>query len=91
MIVPIELELYTSIRVHIGVKAWDSGVKLEETLRAFNDVVRSGKVRYIGLSNVTGARSCRRLSTTISSWASTSVSRCRSVSYLSHMKLYVYL
>jgi len=36
--------------------AWDSGVKLEETLRTFNDVVRSGKVRYIGISNVTGAQ-----------------------------------
>jgi aryl-alcohol dehydrogenase-like predicted oxidoreductase len=36
--------------------AWDSGVKLEETLRAFNDLVRSGKVRYIGLSNMTGAQ-----------------------------------
>jgi aryl-alcohol dehydrogenase-like predicted oxidoreductase len=35
---------------------WDSGVKLEETLRAFNDVVRSGKVRYVGFSNVTGAQ-----------------------------------
>jgi aryl-alcohol dehydrogenase-like predicted oxidoreductase len=35
---------------------WDAGVELEETLRAFNDVVRSGKVRYIGISNVTGAQ-----------------------------------
>jgi len=31
-------------------------VKLEETLRTFNDVVRSGKVRYVGISNVTGAQ-----------------------------------
>jgi aryl-alcohol dehydrogenase-like predicted oxidoreductase len=35
---------------------WDSGVKLEETLRTFNDVVRSGKVRYVGVSNVRGAQ-----------------------------------
>jgi len=35
---------------------WDSGVRLEETLRTFNDVVRSGKVRYVGISNVTGAQ-----------------------------------
>jgi len=34
---------------------YDKGVKLEETLRAFNDLVRSGKVRYIGLSNFTGS------------------------------------
>ena len=31
-------------------------MKLEETLRAFDDVVRSGKVRYVGVSNVTGAQ-----------------------------------
>jgi len=36
--------------------AWDYGVKLEETLRTYNDVVRSGKVRYIGFCNVTGAQ-----------------------------------
>jgi len=35
---------------------WDSGVKLEETLRTFDDIVRSGKVRYIGVSNVTGSQ-----------------------------------
>lgn len=29
----------------------DSSVPLEETLRAFDDLVRSGKVRYVGLSN----------------------------------------
>jgi len=34
---------------------YDKGVKLEETLRAFNDLVRSGKVRYVGLSNFTGS------------------------------------
>jgi len=33
---------------------WDAGTKLEETLRAFNDLVRCGKVRYLGVSNVTG-------------------------------------
>jgi aryl-alcohol dehydrogenase-like predicted oxidoreductase len=30
---------------------WDSITPLEETLRAMDDVVRQGKVRYIGLSN----------------------------------------
>jgi aryl-alcohol dehydrogenase-like predicted oxidoreductase len=30
---------------------WDSVTPLEETLRALDDLVRSGKVRYIGLSN----------------------------------------
>jgi len=35
---------------------WDAGVKIEETLRAFNDLVRAGKVRYLGLSNLSGAQ-----------------------------------
>jgi len=35
---------------------WDRAVKLEETLRTFNDVVRSGKVRYVGFSNLSGAQ-----------------------------------
>lgn len=30
---------------------WDSNTPLEETLRAMDDLVRSGKVRYIGFSN----------------------------------------
>lgn len=33
---------------------WDQGTAVEETLRAFDDLVRQGKVRYIGLSNFTG-------------------------------------
>ncbi|HUX12873.1 MAG TPA: aldo/keto reductase [Spirochaetia bacterium] len=33
------------------VHSWDSDTPLEETLRALDDVVRQGKVRYIGLSN----------------------------------------
>jgi aryl-alcohol dehydrogenase-like predicted oxidoreductase len=33
------------------VHGWDSLTPLEETLRALDDLVRSGKVRYIGLSN----------------------------------------
>lgn len=30
---------------------WDSNTPLEETLRAMDDLVRQGKVRYIGMSN----------------------------------------
>ena len=33
---------------------WDKGTPIEETLSALNDLVRMGKVRYIGASNVTG-------------------------------------
>jgi aryl-alcohol dehydrogenase-like predicted oxidoreductase len=34
------------------VHGWDSNTPLEETLRTLNDIVRQGKVRYIGLSNL---------------------------------------
>ena len=34
--------------------AWDPAVPLEETLSAVADAVRSGKVRYVGVSNYTG-------------------------------------
>jgi aryl-alcohol dehydrogenase-like predicted oxidoreductase len=33
------------------VHGWDSNTPLEETLRTLDDLVRRGKVRYIGLSN----------------------------------------
>jgi len=36
------------------VHAWDSETPLEQTLRALNDLVRCGKVRYIGCSNFLG-------------------------------------
>jgi len=34
------------------VHGWDSNTPLEETLRTLDDVVRHGKARYIGLSNL---------------------------------------
>jgi aryl-alcohol dehydrogenase-like predicted oxidoreductase len=34
--------------------AWDVAVPLEETMSAVADAVRSGKVRYVGVSNYTG-------------------------------------
>ncbi|XP_066272690.1 1-deoxyxylulose-5-phosphate synthase YajO-like [Branchiostoma lanceolatum] len=36
------------------IHLWDEAVPLEETLSALNDLVRAGKVRYLGASNVTG-------------------------------------
>ncbi|XP_052762700.1 1-deoxyxylulose-5-phosphate synthase YajO-like [Mya arenaria] len=33
---------------------WDSGTPLEETLTTFEDLVRAGKIRYYGFSNVCG-------------------------------------
>ena len=36
------------------VHCWDPGTPLKETLSTLNDLVRSGKVRYIGVSNFAG-------------------------------------
>ncbi len=36
------------------VHAWDALTPLEETLSALTDLVRAGKVRYVGVSNFTG-------------------------------------
>lgn len=46
---------------------WDDGTPIEETLRALHDLVCSGKIRYVGVSNVTGwqfqkiIETCRRM------------------------------
>ncbi|KAI8483395.1 hypothetical protein Bbelb_388580 [Branchiostoma belcheri] len=36
------------------IHRWDDATPIEETMRALNDLVLAGKVRYIGASNVTG-------------------------------------
>jgi aryl-alcohol dehydrogenase-like predicted oxidoreductase len=41
----------------------DEETSLEETLRAFDDLVQAGKVRYIGASNYNGARLAEALET----------------------------
>ncbi|MFZ3386249.1 MAG: aldo/keto reductase [Candidatus Hydromicrobium sp.] len=38
------------------VHCWDASTPLEETLWALNDLVRTGKVRYIGASNYTASQ-----------------------------------
>jgi aryl-alcohol dehydrogenase-like predicted oxidoreductase len=43
------------------VHCWDSATPLEETLSALTDLVRSGKVRYVGVSNFTGWQLMRSL------------------------------
>jgi aryl-alcohol dehydrogenase-like predicted oxidoreductase len=35
------------------IHRWDPGAPVEETIRALDDLVRAGKVRYIGCSNLT--------------------------------------
>jgi aryl-alcohol dehydrogenase-like predicted oxidoreductase len=40
---------------------WDASTPVEETLRALDDLVRSGKVRYIGASNYTPAQLMRAI------------------------------
>jgi aryl-alcohol dehydrogenase-like predicted oxidoreductase len=41
------------------VHAWDAGTPVEETMRALDDLVRTGKVRYIGASNFDAWQLCR--------------------------------
>lgn len=36
------------------IHAWDGGTPLKETLVTLNDMVRAGKVRYIGIANFSG-------------------------------------
>lgn len=36
------------------IHRWDAGTPIEETMQALDDLVRSGKVRYIGASNFSG-------------------------------------
>jgi aryl-alcohol dehydrogenase-like predicted oxidoreductase len=40
---------------------WDASTPIEETLQALNDLVRAGKVRYIGASNYTAAQLTRAI------------------------------
>ncbi|XP_077988262.1 1-deoxyxylulose-5-phosphate synthase YajO-like [Glandiceps talaboti] len=36
------------------IHCWDSATPIQETLRTMDDLIRSGKVRYVGASNVKG-------------------------------------
>ncbi|XP_077988253.1 1-deoxyxylulose-5-phosphate synthase YajO-like [Glandiceps talaboti] len=36
------------------IHCWDIGTPIQETLRTMDDLIRSGKVRYVGASNVKG-------------------------------------
>ncbi|XP_041479809.1 1-deoxyxylulose-5-phosphate synthase YajO-like isoform X1 [Lytechinus variegatus] len=36
------------------IHAWDPATPIEETMRTLDDLVRAGKIRYVGASNVTG-------------------------------------
>ena len=44
----------------------DATTPIEETLRTLNDLIRSGKVRYIGCSNFVGWQLCEAIWTSIS-------------------------
>ena len=43
------------------IHGWDGSTPIEETMRALDDLVRSGKVRYIGCSNFSALQICRAL------------------------------
>ncbi len=43
----------------LQIHSWDNETPIEETMRALDDLVRSGKVRYIGASNFSAWQICR--------------------------------
>jgi aryl-alcohol dehydrogenase-like predicted oxidoreductase len=45
------------------IHAWDAQTPIEETLEALDDVVRAGKVRYLGASNTAAWQFCKALYT----------------------------
>ncbi|MCU1281470.1 MAG: putative oxidoreductase [bacterium] len=45
------------------VHGWDGLTAVDETLRAFEDLVRAGKVRYLGCSNLSGWQLMKSLAT----------------------------
>ena len=71
------LSLYDTLS---QIHAWDKAADLKEVLRTMDDLVRSGKVRYIGASNVTGWQMqkimdyCNFMG--LNKWVSLQVSKC---------------
>ena len=63
------------------IHGWDGGTPIEETMEALNDLVRSGKVRYIGCSNFSALQICRAL------WAADRAGGARFVSVQPHYNL----
>jgi aryl-alcohol dehydrogenase-like predicted oxidoreductase len=43
------------------IHSWDDETPIEETLEALNDIVRAGKVRYLGASNTAAWQFCKAL------------------------------
>lgn len=43
------------------IHSWDNETPIEETLEALNDIVRAGKVRYLGASNTAAWQLCKAL------------------------------
>ena len=60
------------------VHEWDGATPLEETLRALDDLVRAGKVRYVGCSNFSGWQLVEALSASPSGAACSATSASRS-------------
>jgi 1-deoxyxylulose-5-phosphate synthase len=58
----VEASLYRLKTDHIDlyqIHSWDDSTSIEEMMRALDDLVRSGKVRYIGASNFAAWQLCR--------------------------------
>jgi len=63
------------------IHGWDGGTPIEETMEALGDLVRSGKVRYIGCSNFSALQICRAL------WAADRAGTAKFVSVQPHYNL----
>lgn len=63
------------------IHGWDGSTPIEETMEALNDLVRSGRVRYIGCSNFSALQICRAL------WAADRAGGARFVSVQPHYNL----
>ena len=59
--VDVSLRLQTDYIDLYQMHCWDASTPLEETLRTLDDVVRAGKVRYIGASNYTPSQLMRAI------------------------------
>ena len=63
------------------IHGWDGGTPIEETMEALTQLVRAGKVRYIGCSNFSALQLCRAL------WAADQLGGSKFVSVQPHYNL----
>ena len=68
------------------IHRWDNETPIEETLEALHDVVKSGKVRYIGASSMYRMAVCQGALSRRSARAGPDLSPCRTITTFSIAK-----